>query len=77
MNRLIFELSWFLISRVQSIWAQMLFKYVIRIAKDEWVQVKIEKHERFSNDLRSMLDAERFTRAVSDGSANDSTENER
>lgn len=77
MNRLIFEISWFLISKVQSIWAQMFFKYIVRIAKHEWIEAKIEKHERFANDLRAMLDAEAFISPIQPGHQDDSAKDER
>lgn len=64
MTRLVFELAYFFIGRVQIVWAQMLFNYILRIARDEWIEVKIKKHQDYSNSLRDALEAERFRRAI-------------
>lgn len=62
MPKFLFELVLFMRARLQSVWAQILFDWVIDKAKDEWLEYRIQKHENAYDRIKLILELERKRR---------------
>lgn len=57
------ELALFFRPRLESLWLQMVFDWVIKRVRDEYIDIKIEKYRSDNDKLKLLLERERERRA--------------
>ena len=67
MPRFLFELAVFFRARLDALWARMIFDWIIRQAKEEWIEYKIIHYEATVRNVRGVLEFERERRKSQDG----------